>query len=85
MSQSAERDDLKSLTSVVDRANIDYSGTIEPISSKEHLEAKYEEALEKYPILKVAFANERNWSSEAFQSFGEDHWKIVADYVEQTK
>ena len=85
MRQSAERDDLKSLASVVDRANIDYSGTIEPISSREHLEAKYEEALEKYPILKVAFANELSWSSEAFQSFGEDHWKIVADYVEQTK
>ena len=74
------------LSRLVNLTLIKYKGEAEPISNKEYLEKKYEEELEKYPILKIAFAENNTYYREtfAFQCFGSKDWKIVAEYVEQS-
>ena len=86
MKKSADREDLGDLNIVINIANLKYEGDIVSISNKEHLEKKYEESLAKYPIIKLSFAkNGESWRHDwAFDSYSDEHWKIVAEYVEQS-
>jgi hypothetical protein len=82
-SLKGEQPYLSDVKNIAEKFELELGYEIEPILTTEKLESLYEEFFEKYEILKITFAAAGYWSRGAYDSFDEEHWKIVAKFVEE--